>query len=525
MTQEEKRLATRKRLHDDFQFYSKNCLKIRTKAGEIKPLELNAAQQILQESIDRQMATTGMVRCVILKARQQGLSTHVGGWLTFKTTQNKARKAMVLTHHAESTKALFDMTKRYYANLPVLVKPHSKYSSRKELTFDLLDSGYTVATAGGEAIGRGETLNYVHASEVAFWQKSTAKENWNGLTQAVPNTKDTAIFAESTANGVSGIFYDLWKGAVDGTNGYDAVFIPWFIDVTYRRPVTRELEHTPDELDLINKYDLDDEQLMFRRQKIAENGIDMFKQEYPATADEAFLTSGRPVFNPEQLMENLETALDPIGRMSLEGDAFEANSRGELTLYRTIDPGESYYIGADVALGVRGGDWSVAQVLDSKKRQVASFRAIVHPDYFASTLYHMGMLFNTARIIVESNNHGILTCTRLGKDMAYPNFYVDEVYDQTSDKFTERLGFATTVKTKPLIIDKLRAEMREGTVELNDKTTIREMLTYIVTESGNMEAEQGCHDDTVVSLALVNHIHEGRFEPVNNLHSFYIEMV
>ena len=81
------------------------------------------------------------------------------------------------------------------------------------------------------------------------------------------------------------------------------------------------------------------------------------------------------------------------------------------------------------------------------------------------------------------------------------------------------------MKTKPLVIDQLRASMREGELQLNDKTTIREMLTYIVTESGAMEAEAGCFDDCVMSLALANHIHEGAWEPVDVADEHYIEMV
>ena len=515
----------RKRLYDDFEFYSKSALKIRTKDGDIQPLKLKPAQRILQEAVDNQMATEGKVRIIILKARQQGLSTHVGGYLYFSVSQRKACKAMVVTHHSDSTRALFDMTKRYHDNCPELLKPHTKYSSRRELTFDVLDSSYVVATAGGESIGRGETLTHVHASELAFWQKSTALENWNGMTQAVPSKPGTAIFVESTANGVSGIFYDLWKGAVDGTNGYVPVFIPWFLDPEYREPVPENFERTPEEEDLCEKYDLDDEQLMFRRRKIAQNGIDLTRQEYPAEPEEAFLTSGRPVFNPEGLQDSLGTAEEPKKRLALEGDEWLENVRGELTLYKTIDPGGQYTIGADVAMGVRGGDYSVAQVLDSKKRQVATYRSRVHPDYFATVLYKLGELFNMAFIIVENNSHGILTCTRLGKDMAYPHFYTEIQVDKLTEKETLKLGFTTTSKTKPLIIDELRACVREGEIELNDKTTIREMLTYIVTPSGGMEAEAGCFDDCVMSLALSNHIHEGAWEPIQSTDDYYIEMV
>lgn len=522
---ETKLKEVRRKLYGDFNFYSKSALKIRTKDGDIKSLNLKPAQEILQDAVEKQMTSEGKVRIIILKARQQGLSTYVGGYLYFNVSQRKACKAMVVTHHSDSTRALFDMTKRYHENCPELLKPHTKYSSRRELTFDVLDSSYVVATAGGESIGRGETLTHVHASELAFWQKSTALENWNGMTQAVPNKPNTAIFVESTANGVSGIFYDLWKGAVDGTNGYVPVFIPWFIDPEYREPVPSNFEITPEEEELEERYNLDHEQLMFRRRKIAQNGIDLFKQEYPAEPEEAFLTTGRPVFNPETLQECLHETQDPTSRLALEGDEWLENVRGELTLYRKIDDGEKYTIGADVAMGVRGGDYSVAQVLDSKKRQVATYRAQVHPDYFAEVLYKMGEFFNFAYIIVENNSHGILTCTRLGKDMAYPHFYTELQVDKLTERETMKLGFTTTSKTKPLIIDELRASVREGNIELNDKVTIREMLTYIVTQSGGMEAESGCFDDCVMSLALANHIHEGAWEPIEAVDDYYIEMV
>jgi hypothetical protein len=111
------------------------------------------------------------------------------------------------------------------------------------------------------------------------------------------------------------------------------------------------------------------------------------------------------------------------------------------------------------------------------------------------------------------------------KDMAYGNAYTEVQVDKLTDRETIKLGFTTTAKTKPLVIDQLRAAMREGELELNDKTTIREMMTYIVTESGAMEAEANCFDDCVMSLALANHVHEGAWEPIESPAELYIEMV
>jgi hypothetical protein len=154
-----------------------------------------------------------------------------------------------MTHKAESTAALFDMTKRYYENTPDALRPSTKYSSKRELKFDKLDSGYMVATAGGEAVARGETLTLAHLSELAFWPKSNAKALLSGILDAIPNTKGTAVFIESTANGVSGEFYDFWKKAEAGENGYIPIFLPWFIQDEYREPVPEGFERTPTEED------------------------------------------------------------------------------------------------------------------------------------------------------------------------------------------------------------------------------------------------------------------------------------
>jgi hypothetical protein len=303
------------------------------------------------------------------------------------------------------------------------------------------------------------------------------------------------------------------------------VFIPWYLQREYRLPVDKPLEHTPEEEELIAKYGLDDEQLMFRRKNIANSGIDGFKQEYPSYPEEAFLTTGRPVFNPDIVDRMLKAAPEPIARMALEGEQFEPNARGELLVYKQHDPKETYYIGADVAIGVRGGNYSVAQVLDSHRRQVAVWRGIVDPDYYATVLNTLGNYYNTAFICCENNNHGILTCSRLGKDYSYSNLYMTTEVDKVTEKESTRFGFTTSVKTKPLIIDQLREKLREGEIDIYDKTTLREMRSFVVTESGSMEAEPGCLDDCVMSLALANHVNEGAFTPVEATDDWYIETV
>jgi len=525
MTIQTKAKKIRKRLFEDFEFYAKNALRIRTKDGDTAPLTLNVAQKQLLDAIVKQYEEEGKVRVIILKARQMGLSTFVGGWLYWWLSQHNAQRGLVVTHHADSTRALFDMTRRYHENCPEALKPVTKYSSRRELNFNVLDSSYVVATAGGESVARGETVTVAHLSELAFWSPSTADENFNAIMQAIPNKPNTAVFVESTANGVSGKFYDLWKGACEGTNGFIPVFLPWYIQEEYAEPWPTNADLSPDEKQLKDQHGLTLEQLAFRRKKVAQNGLDLFKQEYPSNADEAFLTSGRPIFNPEQLVDMMDKAEKPVERLALENDEWHPHVRGELTLYENVVPGETYTIGADVAMGIRGGDYSVAQVLDGNKKLVATYRAHVHPDFFADVLLRMGEFFNDAYIICESNSHGLLTCTRLYKDYDYSNFHTEIVVDKISDKETVKLGFATTAKSKPLAINELRATLRMGELEIHDKVTLREMLTYIETETGSMEAESGCHDDCVMALALANYGHQQGWDPVETHEEFYSEAI
>lgn len=518
-------VAVRKRLRDEFQFYAASSVKIRTKTGDVRPLKLNTVQQKLDRVIQEQYEATGKVRVIILKARQQGLSTYTSGRLYWRLSQTPAKKGLVIAHKSDSTKSLFDMYQRIHSEMPEVLKPSTRYSSRKELVFDKLDTGLMVATAGGDGVARGETITHCHLSEVAFWPKATAADNLNALLQSIPNARDTEILVESTANGMSGVFYELWQGAVRGENGFIAFFSPWFDSPEYRVPVPEGFERTYEEQELVEAYGLDDEQLMFRRQKIAQNGREAFLQEYPSNADEAFIASGRPVFNPEQLQDLLRNAPDPLQRMAVEERVLREHPRGELLVYRPHDPAEVYTIGADVGMGIRNGDYSVAQILDSKRNQVAVWRGQVHPDFFADILEALGYHYNTARVAVENNNHGILTAVRLGRDKSYPNTYTEVQEGQLSDKESISIGFRTTVKTKPLIIDRLRASLREREINISDQTTLREMLSYIVTETGALEAEEGCHDDTVMALAIANHCHEGKYEPIKVTDDYYIDAI
>jgi len=291
----DKERAIRQRLKDDFVHYAPRCLRIRTKSGEVKSFFLNKAQAYLHHKAEEQRKKYGWVRIIGLKGRQQGFSTYVEGRYYWRVSHLQGVRAFILTHDAEATSNLFEMANRYHENCPSLVQPLTEASNAKELLFGKLDSGYKVGTAGNKAVGRSSTIQYFHGSEVAFWPN--ASEHAKGILQAVPREPGTEVFLESTANGLGNYYHQQWQLAESGDSDYLAVFIPWYWQDEYRAPVPEGFVLTAEESEYAEAYGLDNEQLAWRRLKIRDltsdgvDGVAAFRQEYPATAQEAFQTS------------------------------------------------------------------------------------------------------------------------------------------------------------------------------------------------------------------------------------------
>ncbi len=297
----------RLRLKGDLEFYARNCLKIRTKVGKVDPFCFNRAQRYIHEQLEAQKAATGRVRALILKGRQQGCSTYVGARYYHATTWAHGQRTFILTHEDQATQNLFEMVNRYHENCPVFVRPSTGAANAKELFFDALDSGYKVGTAGTKGVGRSSTIQLFHGSEVAFWPH--AETHAAGVLQAVPDAEGTEVILESTANGVGNFFHQKWRDAERGVGDFVAIFVPWFWQEEYRKAVPDGFALDGEEQEYARLYGLDAEQMAWRRNKIAElKDATLFKQEYPATAAEAFQMSGHDSYIKPDLVAKARKA-------------------------------------------------------------------------------------------------------------------------------------------------------------------------------------------------------------------------
>lgn len=509
--------------------YVETFLKIRTKSGALASLKLNEPQLRLYEVIAKRYKAGKPVRVIILKARQMGFSTLTEGIVFWATATRENTDSMIIAHKDEATANLFRMSKLFYEQLPAPIKPMLQASNAQELNFDKpsrdrserkgLKSRIRCATAGGSGQGRSYTLRNVHMSEFAFWPGDKL-ETYSGIMQAVPDEPGTIVIVESTANGYD-MFKTLWDRAVAAQqagdeDGFIPVFFPWYEMSEYRRPVPSGFELTDEERELKATFKLDDEQIAWRRWCIEVNcggDLNKFKQEYPATPDEAFIATGTCVFDKEALvLRRAAVSADKweYGRFTYKNDGlrisdikWQPEKGGPIRIKKKPEEGVPYVIGGDTA--GTGSDSFVGQVLDNTSgEQVAVLQQLMGETEYTRQMYCLGMYYNTALIGIETNysTYPVQELERL----RYPKQYVRQHLDKYTQKLTDEFGFNTTSRTRPTIIDNLKAVAREHLELISDYGTLGEMLTFVYDENWRPEAEEGEHDDLVMALAIAHEI-------------------
>lgn len=553
-----------------FREYAPLYLHIKNKKAQVVPFVLNEPQLRMEEEFDLADREGRPKRFLILKARQLGFSTWSLGRQYEFATAKKGSHCLMAAHDDESGVDLFDRLRLMHDLAPE--KPMTRFSNRRELDFSNpsakerakrpgLLSKITVGTGGKINLGRSKTLRFLHCSEVAFWPNAT--NSLLSVEQAVPDDKDTVEIIESTANGVGGEFHERWKRASNAATRGDwrAIFFAWHSFAEYRRPLDSGImapvpgcivdvqAFKAEERELCALYGLDDEQLNWRRATIVTkcgDDMDKFRQEYPSTPIEAFLTTGRPVFNQAKLMyrrRELEArdlrihaaAGRPRGfrgdiARSLGFAKFLPDPDGPLSIYKFPEGGHEYLIGGDVAEGVVKGkdpDACCAQVLDHISwEQVAVFHERCTPPVFAEKMELLGYWYNVALLVPERNNHGYTVVTLL-QMQNYPRMHIEQDPDKFGNVPVQKPGWDTTPKTRPILVDALGQAIAKSDVLLNDIPTIDDCLTFVTNpKNGKKEGDVGCHDDRVIAagIALAVALHGPRPTPKSSLYDPYSKL-
>jgi hypothetical protein len=314
----------------------------------------------------------------LLKSRQWGGSTWTEAKITQRLTQVMRQRALIVAHDVKTAGSIFDMATLMHAHLPTEeelglgfnIKPDMIGASfspngRKFVQFGersrrLREQGRTgtsmldIDTANSPESGRGTTRQMAHLSEVAKWPENATqgtKSKMISVLNSVPFLPDTLVVLEATANGLNH-FYRRWVSAIEGTGDphsgetYVPMFAAWWRASEYQMafPTVEARErfvetiglgpYGEDEPELVEVYGCTPEQLLWRRMQIRtqhEDNIDLFRQEYPASPEEAFIGSGNPVFSGilvGRTIREVEKAPEPVKGTLREVKTVTRKTRG-----------------------------------------------------------------------------------------------------------------------------------------------------------------------------------------------------
>lgn len=434
---------------------------------------------------------------LIVKARKEGFTSF---WLAvfaaILTMFSEPRRFLEISYKLDATKQHFRRMRGFLLS-PIIKDPKlwteklfqkvfSVYSEGSEMVLRANAGSFYIGTATGRTGERGGTVQGVLFSEAASYQDTTiitASEIIEGTRQMVAVGTGLKV-VETTAKGFNHL-RRRWVQAVNKEISARPRFLGW-----------KEM-YTPAE---------------FEKIKAGFSDKSLIPQEYPETADEAFLVSGRPMFD-SKILRKMEALVSDVvfeGALTDNGSEieFDHHSPGELKIWKTPKPGRKYLIAGDVAGGVSdesGLDplkadnrcWSVGTVFDRASWEVvAELRLRCDPGNFGRKLSTLGEYFNWAIVAPELNNMGQATLEALRAD-GYPHiFRADDIWPDGK----KHLGFPTDERTKSLSLTALRNGLDDMVYKENSITAIYEMFEAVHDEHGRLSSSGWL--DTVITRMI-----------------------
>jgi len=490
-----------------------NLFSIVSKEGQILPFKMNPLQTHYWENRTQWD--------IILKARQMGFTSLILAEFLADALFTPNLKVVLIGQDDEFAKGMIRKVKFYWESLPELVRidgmkvatPKREFEvgsySDHLITWPSLGSSIQAGTSGSTKFGRGETVHRVLASEVAFWDETTASGILIAVESAMPPSG--RFVQECTANGASGTFFEGYMAAKSRKSTYTPHFYVWPWDNEYRFPegspqVLAEdrgkLEYTPEEELIAQKLGLDEEQVRWRRHRQRNLG-EKFPQEFPEDDMTCFLLSGSTIFDQDTI-ENL------IGRCR---EPLLTRESGNVRIWQTRLPASRYIIGVDVATGYGLDpaisaekrkklrlDYSAAIVMNAKTLEhVATLHGNWDIDTCAELVVELAKEYNNALIAVEANGPGDSVLNSIVNKLNYHNIYWQE---SPQDKSIKRWGWWSDQASKPRMISEMKVAINSGAFVTWDEKLLGECRIFSKLTPTKVGALPGGHDDLVMAAGV-----------------------
>ena len=412
-------------------------------------------------------------RFVICKmARQSGKSTTILAYLLHYILFNENVSVAILANKKSTAMELLGRLQLAYEHMPKWLQQGILIWNKGNIE---LENGSKIlaSSTSGSAI-RGGSFNIIFLDEFAFVPSNISEEFFSSVYPTISSGKTTKVFIVSTPNGMN-MFYKLWADAEEGNNDYSPISVHW--------------------------SQVPDRDQAWKEKTIRNTSERQFQQEFECS----FLGSSNTLISTEKLLA-----------LPYRTPVYTQNG---LDVYQQPLIGNTYVMVCDVARGV-GLDYSAFSVFDVTKqpyRQVAKYRKNdISPMLYPNVIFTTAQKYNEAFVLVEVNDIGQQVADILYHDMEYENMMMVTMHGRNGQQigggFSKNvsMGIRTTKQVKRIGCATLKDLIERDNLIVEDFDTISELTTFIG-KSTSYEADEGAHDDLVMSCVLFSWLVQQRY--------------
>ena len=452
-----------KRCKEDPVYFISNYIKVVHPVRGLVPFKLYPFQKTIVACLENNRFN------ILRKFRQAGCTTISAAYALWMAIFQEHKTIVFLSVGDTESTEILDRIKIMFDELPKFLKPKILQENMHNLK---LSTGSVIKSRpSGKQSGRSLAGSFLFIDEAAFIEH--IESIWAAVYPII--STGGRAFVLSTVNGVGNWYYDTWFKAVDRANSFNPIQINWKDHPEYNR--IEGYEHLYEDMESreppvhIEKWEETTRSNMSHKKWL---------QEYECE----FLGTGE-TYIEGTILSNMDRRTTPPLYRSY-------NNR--LYVWEEPHPYKSYLIGVDVSLG-RDRDYSAFHVIDAYNgNQVAEFYSNTTPiNDLAEIINIVGQRYNLAVVILERNAIGHNLIDHLFERLAYENLYFDD---------KRNVGVQVTTKNRDTMLASMEECLRLNKLKINSKRTVSELNTFIVSNTGKVQAEKSKHDDLVTSLAL-----------------------
>lgn len=472
----------RRKCAKSFQYFkNKYCMMWRKEGGDPCTFEEWDFQNDAAEKMQNEQ------KLIFLKARQMGLSWLACAYVTWSVLFKSNFHVYITSVGMREVGEQMERIRFIWYNLPTwmtgLVVLGGKGCKDNDSIIEFTNGSAIHAIATTKAAGHGAAPGLYILDEFARKEKDIW--TWRAIKPSLGSKSQVIII--STSNGLNNLYYDLWVGATKGDNGFTPVFYSWMDHPEYS------------------------EEYIAEQKRDFAGDLQGFLEAFPASPEDAFLSSSRSVFDVDRIRQWKEYIAEKnitpkVGYLEYNEEgkyAFIEDERSQLQVWKLPEKGHHYTAGCDVAQGLVKGDWSATVVYDVTTHEVvALYRAKIPQEAYANEIIKLCTFYNNAWVVVEINKGSEIVINDV--KVSYNYIYCRPVRAKITDLPTLVPGFLTTENSKSRVITQLRRKFAalEKPMRVYSSIILDELTVFEQNDRGSLGAQSGKHDDTVIALAL-----------------------